>query len=282
MDLQLAGMINASRALPGTESGARAWGTHITCAQESPYAPEIATSPTRRLVSHAGYDATLRLRVPDALKQLASVARGSADAGAGTGAGAGPGAGTAPFLMWVVVGLNTTSFHVIGGDLYPLPKTTDHLAVRSFYGDPCVNNSDPFMHRGSSRGCLALTKDARKGDLFDIASNAAPCPAAGLCKNKLTLHSIYSIPASATHPVLLGDFGTYASLSGYRFRLATPKAADIDGGVAAVRDVIVVGAPGEVVLFSYLIPHSGSASGWLLKEIPVTVGRDGKQQFSMV
>ena len=55
MDLQLAGMVNGSRALPNLESGARAWSTHVTCAEESADAPEIVTAPTRRLVSHAGY-----------------------------------------------------------------------------------------------------------------------------------------------------------------------------------------------------------------------------------
>merc|ERR1719272_2909593 len=46
MDLQLAGMVNGSRSLPGTGTGARAWSTHITCAEESAAAPEIATRPT--------------------------------------------------------------------------------------------------------------------------------------------------------------------------------------------------------------------------------------------
>jgi hypothetical protein len=261
MDLQLAGMINGSRSLPDTETGARAWSTHITCALESADAPEIATKPTRRLVSHAGYDATLRLRVPDALKQLATDAT--------------------PFLMWVVFSMNatTTPFDIIGRDLYPLPKTTDHLAVRSFYGAPCVNNADPF----GEGGCLALRTDARGEGLFDIGSNPGPCPGVGLCKNKLTYHSIYTMPASPTHPVLLGDLGAYASMSGYRFRLASSAAAagGATGAAAAVRDVIVVGEPDEVVPVTYLIPHSGSASGWLLKEVPVTVGGDGRKQFAM-
>ena len=47
-------------------------------------APEIATKPTRRLVAHGRYNATLRLRVPDATEQLANDA------------------GVALFLMWVV------------------------------------------------------------------------------------------------------------------------------------------------------------------------------------
>ena len=102
-------------------------------------------------------------------------------------------------------------------------------------------------------------------------STPGPCPADGLCKNKLTFHSIYNLPGSPTHPVLLGDLGTYASMSGYRFR----------AGVA-IESVIVVGEPGEVVPVTYLIPHSRSASGWLLKEVAITVGNDGRKQFAMV
>ena len=199
-------------------------------------------------MSHAGYDATLRLRVPDALERLTNAS------------------GIAPFLMWVVVGLNTTRtpFKIVGADLYPLPKPTNDLAIRSFYGPPCVNNSDPF-----SGGCLALRKDARNEELFDIGSNPGPCPGLGLCKNKLTFHSIYAIPDSPTRPVLLGDLAAYASMSGYRFRLA--------GG-----DVVVVGEPGEVVPVTYLVPHPTSASGWLLKEARVTVGGDGRQRLALV
>jgi hypothetical protein len=277
MDLQLAAMVNGSRALPGTALGARAWSTHITCAEESATAPELATRPTRRLVSHAGYDATLRLRAPDALARLAS------------------NGGPNPFLMWVVFGMNATGtpFPIVGADLYPLPNPTDSLAVRSFYGKPCLNNSDPFRSNGgiggSGSGCLTLTTDARKGDLFDLASNPGPCPAAGLCKNKLTYHSVYSVPAAPTHAVLLGDLGAYASMSGYRFRLAStaaPKRGAMGARAAAARggarDVIVVGEPGEVVPVTYLVPHAGLASGWRVREVPITVGSDGRKQFAMV
>jgi hypothetical protein len=253
-------------------------------------APEIATKPTRRLVAHGGYDATLRLRVPDALEQLENDA------------------GVAPFLMWVVFGLNSTTmpFQIVGADLYPLPIATDHLAVRSFYGAPCLNNSDPFNGGASSGGCLALSKDARGGELFDMASNPGPCPATGLCKNTITYHSIYTVPALPTHPVLLGDLGAYVSMSGYRFRLAkaavraTLKKAfggaggeavggavggavdGVDGVGGSARDVIVVGEPGEIVPVTYLVPHGGSVSGWLVREVPITVGSDGRKQFAMV
>ena len=53
--------------MPGTAGEPRAWCTHVTCAPESPEAPEVTTAPTRRLVSHVGYDATLRQRAPDSL-----------------------------------------------------------------------------------------------------------------------------------------------------------------------------------------------------------------------
>lgn len=257
MDLQLAGMINGSRALPDTDLGSRAWSTHVTCAHESADAPEIATTPTRRLVAHAGYDATERLRVPDALAQLERIRE--------------------PFLMWIVFGMNatTTPFNIVGNDLYPLPKQSDHLAVRSFYSTAkCINNSDPFVG-----GCLALRKDARGDALFNIGSTPSTgCPGVGLCKNKLTFHSVYSIPASPTRAVLLGDLGAYASMSGYRFRLAS---SDALVQTAATR-IVVVGEPGEIVPVSYLIPHSGSASGWLFKEVQVAVWADGRKLFDLL
>lgn len=158
-----------------------------------------------------------------------------------------------------------------------------------------------------------LRKEAREDALFDIGSNPGPCPGAGLCKNKLTFHTIYALPASPSkQPVLLGDMETYTSMSGYRFRLAPPgkgaegssssnhagsnssnnhdgkrhghgganNAGDDKGD--AVRDVIVVvGEPGEVVPVTYLVPHAESPSGWLLKEVHVTVASDGRKRFRM-
>jgi hypothetical protein len=48
--------------------GARLWQTHATVAPEnSERAPELATAPTRRLVSHAGVDATAQSTVTHAL-----------------------------------------------------------------------------------------------------------------------------------------------------------------------------------------------------------------------
>jgi hypothetical protein len=45
--------------------------------------------------------------------------------------------------------------------------------------------------------------------------------------------------------------------------------------------IVVVGEPGEVVPVTYLIPHSASPSGWLVREMPVTVGSDGRKLFKM-
>ena len=86
-------------------------------------------------------------------------------------------------------------------------------------------------------------------------------------------------PKEQRQPVLLGDLGAYASLSGYRFRLL-PQA---NGGG---RTVVVVGEPGETVDVTYLVPAtaalSASASGWLVRRKPVVIGHDGRQLVTMV
>jgi hypothetical protein len=48
--------------------GARLWQTHSTIAEENrSTAPELATAPTRRIVSHSGVDAAAQTTVPAAL-----------------------------------------------------------------------------------------------------------------------------------------------------------------------------------------------------------------------
>lgn len=247
MDLMLGNFINATRTLPATAGGARAWHTHVTCAPESPEAPELATRPTRALVSHVGYDATLRLTAPEALKQL-------------------PG----HHLQWIVVGLNTTTvpFAIRGADLYPAATPEQHVASRSFYQPACANNTDPFAPES---GCLHLQKDS-SGDVLDISASPAPCPAVGLCRHQLTVHSIFALPAAGDRAVLLGDLSAYVSLSGYRFRHLPGDPSQI----------VVVGAPKETVPVTYLVPSAASASGWIAKVAGIVVGADGRTQFAMV
>lgn len=255
MDLMLGSFTNASRALPaGVKVGARAWSTHVTCAPESPDAPEVTKAPTRRLTSHVGYDATLRQRVPDALAMHRHA------------------------IQWLVVGINTTTvpFGIRRNDLYPLPAPSSHLAVRTFYRATCVTGIDPFAAE-TDRGCLELrTGDVEEEALFDIAASPAPCPGVGLCKHALTYHTVFEIPAgggtsAAADPVLLGQLGAYASLSGYRFRLVADDATQ----------VIVVGEPGESVEVTYLLPGARTESGWVTKVRAVVVGSDGRMQITM-
>jgi hypothetical protein len=235
------------RGLPGSADGARAWSTHVTCTPEDPNAPEITTTPTRRLVSHTGYDATLYRRAPDALDAHPHL------------------------LQWLVAGINTTAiaggFQILAGDLYPVvPIDTPHLAVRSFYDPVCRNGTDPF--EGPSK-CLELVP--RNGDLFDISASPAPCPAAGLCRHILTFHSVFQV-VSTTAPVLLGDLGKYASLSGYRFRLVPGQPLNV---------VVVVGEPNEKVAVSYLVPGAPTPSGWVVRVREVVVGADGRRQITL-
>ena len=54
---------------PSASCGARLWQTHATVfAEDAAKAPELATTPTRRLVSHAGVDATAQATVTKALE----------------------------------------------------------------------------------------------------------------------------------------------------------------------------------------------------------------------
>ena len=256
MDLMLGAFTNASRALPaGVQVGARAWSTHVTCAPESPDAPELTKVPTRRLNSHVGYDATLWQRAPDSLAMHRHA------------------------VQWLVVGINTTTapFGIRRNDLYPLPAPSSHLAVRTFYRATCPTGVDPFAaeHDG---GCLELKKTGEVDfeDLFDIAASPAPCPGVDLCKHVLTYHTVFEIPAgggtsAAADPVLLGQLGAYASLSGYRFRLVADDATQL----------IVVGEPGESVEVTYLLPSRTTKSGWVTKVRAVVVGSDGRKQIAM-
>lgn len=255
MDIMIAPFTNASRALPNSSDGGRAWMTHVTCAPESPNAPEITSAPTRELVSHVGYDATLYNRIPDSLKTHDH------------------------FLQWIVAGVNTTStpFIIKSGDLYPLPKADHTLAYRSFYQQRCLDGEDPFgPQKSGGSSCLELGSD--KGDLFDISSMPAPCPGPDLCRHILTFYQIFDlsqVPVSALdssiRAVLLGDMGAYASISGYRFRIHPEKA----------HTVVVVGQPGEVVEVTYLVNGMNTKSGWITKVQDVTIGNDGRSEFNM-
>ena len=69
-----------------------------------------------------------------------------------------------------------------------------------------------------------------------------------------------------------------ASFTGCASKRTDVMIAASDGTVCAP----LSGEPGEVVPVTYLIPHSGPASGWLLKEVAITVGSDGRKQFVMV
>lgn len=116
LDVQFASLLgnaNGTRAMPGlctpaqeaqgptAKCGARLWQTHSTVAvEDASRAPELATAPTRRLVSHSGVDATAQATVPAALAD-----------------------NTGKYLLqYLVVSVDQPDhFMVQMSDLYPLP-----------------------------------------------------------------------------------------------------------------------------------------------------------------
>jgi hypothetical protein len=76
------------------------------------------------------------------------------------------------------------------------------------------------------------------------------------------------------HPICTRVYAhrRYVSLSGHRFR-------HIAGDPARV---VVVGAPGEIVTVTYLVPSAASASGWVARLVDVKVGGTGRTLFTMV
>ena len=135
---------------PGSQKcGSRLWQTHATVWTEDPAkAPELATAPTRRLVSHAGVDATDQASVPAALATAA----------------AGSGGGGRFLLQHIVVSVDQPeSFDLQAGDLYPLP--------------PALNRSVVFVRSATDGGerCVAGTDALASGcvTLVDVAAAAA-------------------------------------------------------------------------------------------------------------
>lgn len=167
MDAMFAGIVGAARALPDYHLGARLWHTHATVAREDPTtAPELATAPTRRLVSHMGFSATLHATVPAAVAAQAS-----------------------PALQYVVVAVNnTTPFRLVATDLYPQPPAGATFLYRSAHAPPCANDTDPL-----ASGCLVAADDT--GRLMDTSTAKAGCAGPGLCDQQLAVWQVsFGIP----------------------------------------------------------------------------------------
>lgn len=284
--------------------GSRLWQTHATVWTEDPAkAPELATAPTRRLVSHAGVDATAQASVPAALA---------------TAVGAvGSGGGGEFLLQHIVVSVDQPeSFDLQVGDLYPpLPPTLNKsvVLVRSATdgGKQCVAGTDAI-----ASGCVTLVDvSAAKvvptatTPLFDVSTANATCsqppyaggvlPAGPNCLHTVEVWQVWVVESEAEF-VLLGDCSKFVSLSGYRFRLpssngsggnataaveeeaeheqeqvATPRAA---AGVAVGESLVVVGMPDEEVEVTYLRRSAKSRAGvsWIVHVQQVVIGPDGR------
>ena len=133
--------------------GARLWQTHATVFSEnSSKAPELATAPTRVLVSHGGVDATEQRSVPAALAHVGSARH---------------------LLQHLVVSVDQpNSFQLQPIDLYPLPVNTSGVPVQIFWrsaadgGKPCVAGTDAV-----ASGCVGLTRPVDlDAPLFDVPS----------------------------------------------------------------------------------------------------------------
>lgn len=237
MDCMFGAVIGVKRGLPDYAKGGRLWATHSSVAVENATtAPELATNPTRRLVSHQGVDNTLHQTIANALS------------------------GTRFFLQYLVVAVDVkTSFVVVDSDLYPTPSAVGQeiLFYRGVSQKKCVDGQDAV-----ASGCVNAVKAA--GQLMDAAGDKMACEASGQCLHTVAAWQVFAGQAD-TNVIFLGDLNVYVSASGYRFRL--------DQGGENNR-VIIVGQPNESVEVTWL--SRNSSSSWIAHVKTVEVGVDGR------
>tara|TARA_B110000208_G_scaffold84623_1_gene107310 strand:+ start:442 stop:1851 length:1410 start_codon:yes stop_codon:yes gene_type:complete len=231
--------------------GARLWQTHATVAREdATRAPELATAPTRTLVSHAGVDATRVSTIVAALEQMPDL-----------------------LLQHIIVSVDqNASFAVRRLDVYPAIGRQQLVLVRDASDGgtnaPCVKGSDAL-----ASGCVAIA-DPTSGTLFNAASKAQACSQGGVfgrersgaCMHTVKTWQIFVAASDATS-VFLGDVSVYVSLSGYRFRL-TP------GGDST--KIAVVGHPDESVTLSWAVLGADKKT-WTVATRDVIIGPTGRE-----
>lgn len=279
VDVMWAGLLdNASiRAMPGlctlaeedqgpsAACGARLWQTHATVfPEDAGRAPELATAPTRRLVSHAGVDATAQATVPASLN------------------------GSHHALQHLVRSVDLDEpFMLRASDLYPEPNAPSVVLWRSAAdgGPSCVAGADAV-----SSGCISMAAVASlEEELFDVSSAGfgctqpryaghagSPIPAGPTCMHTHGLWQVWVVDPAADF-VLLGDISKYVSLSGYRFRLTAPASPSTG---SEGQTVVVVGVPGEVVAVTYL-KRSSSTSRFTVFARNVTIEGDGRAEVHL-
>jgi hypothetical protein len=161
MDAMFGGPAGAARAMPDYPTGARLWATHASVAPEDETtAPELATAPTRRLVSHSAVAASLHRASADAL------------------ATAGP-----HHLQYMVVAVDVrTSWTLQATDLYPAVPGGAQLLYRSFHAPACQNGSAAV-----ASGCMT---SAATSALMDISLDKAECRTSGRCHHDVAMWQV--------------------------------------------------------------------------------------------
>eukprot|EP00040_Diaphanoeca_grandis_P008597 m.45775 g.45775 ORF g.45775 m.45775 type:complete len:1168 (-) comp20058_c0_seq1:7-3510(-) len=271
--LKNAWMPNAIRQMPGlctraqehqgqnASCGSRLWQTHASVAIENnSTAPELATSPTRKIVSHRAVDDTEQASVPNAQ------------------------AANPMFLMQhLVVSVDQPSeFTLELSDLYPVApdmfsptssKVVFHRSATLEGGTTCASGTDAV-----SSGCISLSTHTSgtppfNMELFDLSTKSSACSAgAENCLHSVGLWQVWVADASEDL-VVLGDLSSYVSLSGYRFRL--PSDADVATGITSM---IVVGSPEETIDLTYLRKQQEK---WIVMVEHVTIGPSGRTIVSL-
>ena len=289
MDVLVTGLIG----LRGLSNGARLWMTHATVAAEDPDCPELAASPTRRLVSHTGVDATRVKTVEEALLDLnlrklsdrnTSIIKARSWVGQHTHTQNSErkerlGRGGFHF-QWLIMSVDVPSmFSVLASDLYPSPisaamQATSFLYVREWHWPRCMNNTDAI-----ASGCLReVAFNSTSSNLsaisstpiFDARTDSPYGTTCKMCDHSFALWSVFPSEGQIHEIIVLGDLTKTVSLSGYRLRI-NPK--------EGVYSLVVVGAPGEEVELMYLVRDSQRRM--IVHVIVVVVGEGGRSLVNL-
>lgn len=149
-------------------------------------APELATAPTRRIVSHGGPDDTVRQTAPAAVGNRTDI-----------------------LVQHLVVSVDQpTSFTLQMDDLYPTVGAAAHILWRdaSDGGRPCTNGSDAIKS-----GCVVNVSAA--GELFDVSTTGAGCTQLPLqstgpsCQHSVRIWQAW-VHGVTAELVILGDLGS--------------------------------------------------------------------------
>eukprot|EP00047_Mylnosiga_fluctuans_P019241 m.80440 g.80440 ORF g.80440 m.80440 type:complete len:1055 (+) comp8042_c0_seq1:56-3220(+) len=247
MDAMLGAIVGAR----GVSNGARLWMTHATVGIADPNAPEVASAPTRRLVSHTGVDATLHTTVPGSFQANPDIS---------------------VVLQWSVVAVDVpTSFPIYASDLYPRPGGLSRdrlgrvLLVRDWHAPGCV---DGAALSNSSCFTEVVNDDYLSATLFDASTIGPDATTCVQCHHRFKHWVVYPSTGFPFETLLLGDLTKTVPLSGYRFReLDVPNS------------FVAVGAPGERVPVTYLVRDGTGVA--TIHVLTVVIGADGLQAFTL-